>query len=134
MMRHVSAPSRFSAIMACTFALALACAHARAEEGMDPNADYIKRFTATRWSMIIPDKDFEGGCVVGFLAFAFSPTGYFSFNNKIRGSWRVDELGNLKLRTRDGILFTMLVDGQQMRPSKTIQFLSRTQIFERCPE
>jgi hypothetical protein len=109
---------------------------ARAEEpqDVDPNADVIRRFTTTRWSMIVPDKDYEGGCVVGFLAFAFSPTGYFAFNNKIRGSWRIDELGNLKLRTRDGLLFTMLVDGQSMRSSKTIPFLSRTMIFQRCPE
>jgi hypothetical protein len=110
--------------------------HVHAEEpiDVDPNADFIKRFTGPRWSMIIPDKDYEGGCVVGFLAFAFSPTGYFSWNNRIRGSWRVDELGNLKLRTRDGLLFTMLVDGTTMRPSRTIQFLSRTMIFQRCPE
>ena len=109
---------------------------AQADEPLDidPNADVIKRFTGPRWSMIVPDKDYEGGCVVGFLAFAFSPTGYFTFNNKIRGSWRLDELGNLKLRTRDGLLFTMLVDGQTMRPNKTIQFLSRTMIFQRCTE
>jgi hypothetical protein len=109
---------------------------ARSQERMqiDPNADFIRRFTTVRWSMIVPDKDYEGGCVVGFLAFAFSPTGYFSYNNRIRGSWRVDELGNLKLRTRDGLQFTMLVDGQTMRPSRTIEFLTRAMIFERCPE
>jgi hypothetical protein len=101
---------------------------------LDPNADVIRRFTATRWSMIVPDKDYEGGCVVGFLAFSFSPTGYFTFNNRIHGSWRIDELGNLKLRTRDGVLFTMLVDGQNMRSTKTIEFLRRTMIFQRCPE
>jgi hypothetical protein len=108
--------------------------HAYLQEDIDPNSDVMKRFTTTRWSMIVPDKDYEGGCVVGFLAFQFSPTGYFVFNNRIRGSWRVDELGNLKLRTRDGILFTMLVDGQQIRSTRTIEFLSRTMIFQRCPE
>jgi hypothetical protein len=110
--------------------------HARADEPLDidPNADLIKRFTGPRWSMIVPDKDYEGGCVVGFLAFLFSPTGYFTFNNKIRGSWRVDELGNLKLRTRDGLAFTLLVSGDTVRSNKTIQFLSRTMIFQRCPE
>lgn len=102
---------------------------------IDPNADSIKRFTGARWSMIVPDKDYEGGCVVGFLAFSFSPTGYFVFNNRIRGSWRVDELGNLKLRTRDGLLFTMLVDGQTIRPSREVNgLLKRFMIFERCPE
>ena len=72
--------------------------------------------------------------MVGFLAFSFSPTGYFVFNNKIRGSWRFDELGNLKLRTRDGVRITMLVEGKTIRPSQTIGFLTRANVFERCPE
>jgi hypothetical protein len=127
---------RGAAILAALTVLLSASSQIRADEPKepDPNADVMRLFTTTRWSMIVPDKDYEGGCVVGFLAFAFSPTGYFTFNNKIRGSWRIDELGNLKLRTRDGLLFTMLVDGQNMRPSRTIQFLSRTMIFQRCPE
>lgn len=130
-------PRRPILAAACALAIGLSgLPRARADETLDvdPNADFIKRFTGPRWSMIVPDKDYDGGCVVGFLAFSFSPTGYFTFNNRIRGSWRLDELGNLKLRTRDGLLFTMLVDGQTMRPNKTIQFLSRTMIFQRCPE
>jgi hypothetical protein len=130
-------PARVALAAACALTIGLSgLQRAQADEALDidPNADFIKRFTGPRWSMIVPDKDYEGGCVVGFLAFAFSPTGYFTFNNRIRGSWRLDELGNLKLRTRDGVLFTMLVDGRTMRSSKTITFLSRTMIFERCPE
>jgi hypothetical protein len=109
---------------------------ARADEprGLDPNAQDISRFTKARWSMITPDRDYEGGCVVGFLAFEFSPTGYFSYNNHIRGAWRIDELGNLKLRTRDGVRFTMIVDGTTIRPSQTIEFLKRSEVFQRCPE
>lgn len=122
-------------LVACSCGLALAHG-ARADEPLDidPSADYIQRFTATRWSMIVPDKDYEGGCVVGFLAFSFSPTGYFVFNNKIRGSWRLDELGNIKLRTRDGLRLTLLVEGNTIRPSQTSQFLTRAQVFQRCPE
>jgi hypothetical protein len=120
-------------------ALGLAPAAGRAQEkeparGLDPGVDAVARFTKARWSMITPDKDYEGGCVVGFLAFEFSPTGYFSYNNHIRGSWRIDELGNLKLRTRDGIRFTMIVDGGTIRPSQTIAFLKRSEVFQRCPE
>jgi len=100
----------------------------------DPSADNVARFTKARWSMISPDKDYEGGCVVGFLAFEFSATGYFSFNNHIRGAWRIDELGNLKLRTRDGVLFTLVVDGTTMRPTADIPPLKRSQVFQRCPE
>ena len=84
--------------------------------------------------MIRPARDYEGGCVVGFLAFQFSPTGYFVFNNRIRGSWRIDEIGNLKLRTRDGILFTLLVEGSTLRSTGNLPFMKRTDLFQRCPE
>ena len=125
--------ARSLAVWTCCLVLASA---ARADEpaDIDPGADYMQRFTATRWSMIVPDKDYEGGCVVGFLAFSFSPTGYFIYNNKIRGSWRLDELGNLKLRTRDGVRITMLVEGNTIRPSQTILSLTRANVFQRCPE
>ena len=125
----------FAQALLLVAALATFCtasAAVRAQEPIDPGD--ATRFTKARWSMIYPDKDYEGGCVVGFLAFEFSPTGYFAFNNHIRGSWRLDELGNLKLRTRDGVRFTMLVDGSTMRPSQDIPFLKRSQVFQRCPE
>ena len=98
------------------------------------NAPAIERFTSARWSLIRPNRDYEGGCVVGFLAFQFSSTGYFSFNNHIRGSWRIDELGNLKLRTRDGISLTLIVDGNTLHSTTTLPFLHRTDLFQRCPE
>jgi hypothetical protein len=100
----------------------------------DPAADNVSRFTKARWSMISPDKDYEGGCLVGFLAFEFSATGYFSFNNHLRGAWRIDELGNIKLRTRDGVRFTLVVDGSTMRPTSDVPPLKRSQVFQRCPE
>jgi hypothetical protein len=100
---------------------------------LQSGADAITRFTGPRWSLIRPARDYEGGCVVGFLAFQFSQTGYFVFNNRVRGSWRVDELGNLKLRTRDGVSFTMIVEGNILRPAKTLPFLSRTDLYQRCP-
>jgi len=108
----------------------------RADEPLDidPAATKLERFTATRWSLISPDKDYEGGCVVGFLAFQFSPTGYFTYNNRIHGSWQIDELGNLKLRTRSGVRFTLLVQGTTLRPSQTVAFLKRSHLYQRCPE
>lgn len=120
------------AVQALVLGSALAVASAAAQT--NPGVEGGERFTKARWSMILPDKDFEGGCVVGFLAFQFSPTGYFVFNNHIRGAWRVDELGNLKLRTRDGIRFTLMVDGNTLRPSQDIGFLKRGMIFQRCEE
>ena len=84
--------------------------------------------------MILPDKDYEGGCVVGFLAFTFSPTGYFIFNNRIKGSWRLDELGNVKLRTRDGVRFTLILEDNILRPTANIDFLKRNQRYQKCTE
>ena len=125
----------FSKALLLVAALGMAPAVLRADEPRDVDQGDITRFTKARWSMIYPDKDYEGGCVVGFLAFEFSPTGYFAFNNHIRGAWRIDELGNLKLRTRDGVRFTMLVDGSTIRPSQDIpSLLKRSQVFQRCPE
>ena len=99
----------------------------------DPEAPLVTHFTSTRWSMIRPARDFEGGCVVGFMAFSFSETGYFVFNNRVRGSWRIDELGNLKMRTRDGTQFTLLVDGDTLRTYVNLPFIRRTDLFQRCP-
>jgi hypothetical protein len=100
---------------------------------VDVNTDAMVRFTGPRWSQIRPDRDFNGGCVIGFLAFQFSPTGYFVFNNRIRGSWRLDELGNLKLRTKDGVTFTLIVEGDLLRPTRNLPFMKRTFQYQRCP-
>jgi hypothetical protein len=99
---------------------------------LDTGSDSMTRFTGPRWSQIRPNRDFQGGCVVGFLAFQFNPTGYFIFNNHVHGSWRVDELGNLKLRSRDGETVTMVVDGDIIRPTRTVSFVRRTDLFQRC--
>jgi hypothetical protein len=107
--------------------------HAQVRGVADVNTEAMTRFTGPRWSQIRPDKDFNGGCVIGFLAFQFSPTGYFVFNNRIRGSWRVDELGNLKLRTKDGVTFTLVVEGDTMRPTRNLPFMKRTFQYQRCP-
>jgi hypothetical protein len=99
----------------------------------DVNTDALTRFTGPRWSQIRPDRDYNGGCVIGFLAFQFSPTGYFVFNNRIRGSWRLDELGNLKLRTKDGQVFTLIVEGETLRPTRNLPFMKRTYLYQKCP-
>jgi hypothetical protein len=112
----------------------LVAAPMQAQRAAEDNTQPTEKFTAARWSQIRPGRDFEGGCVVGFLAFQFSPTGYFSFNNHIRGSWRVDELGNLKLRTREGIPFMLIVEGDTMRTTTNLPFLKRTDLYQRCPE
>lgn len=105
----------------------------RQVEGFDLNGEALSRFTGPAWSLVYPDRDYQGGCVIGFLAFRFSPTGYFVYNNRIRGSWRVDEMGNLLLRTKDGLKFTLIVDGNTLRPVENLPFARRFYQFQRCP-
>jgi hypothetical protein len=122
------------ALMLCAYAWALpATAAAQTMDRSAENPDANAKFTSVRWSQIRPEKDFQGGCVVGFLAFRFDPTGYFIFNNHVRGAWWIDELGNLILRTRDGLRFTLIVDGDTIRPNKNLPFMRRTFQYKRCP-
>jgi hypothetical protein len=100
----------------------------------DPSSPAVLRFTSARWSLIYPDRDFEAGCISGYLAFEFSPTGYFVFNNRVRGSWRIDELGNLKLRSRDGTRFTLIVDGAGLKPVQEVGLLRRGQVYWLCDD
>ncbi|MEY4576636.1 MAG: hypothetical protein RL701_1339 [Pseudomonadota bacterium] len=121
-------------LLACVAGLALNAGSARAQvSDSSLSADTLNRFTGPRWSQIRPSRDFEGGCVIGFLSFRFDATGYFVFNNHVRGAWWVDELGNLKLRTRDGLRFTLIVEGNTLRPNKNLPFMKRTFMFQRCP-
>jgi hypothetical protein len=93
--------------------------------------DATSRFVG-RWAQSRPPRDFEGGCVVGFLAFKFESSGYFIFNNRVRGTWFVDELGNIVLRTRDGERITLYYDGTSLRPAQNTKFTRRTFQYERC--
>jgi hypothetical protein len=122
----------FGLVLAIASGLSLVRAGRAQQLDLSGDIDATSRFTGPRWSMIRPSRDFEGGCVIGFLAFQFSPTGYFVYNNHVRGSWRVDEIGNLKLRTRDGVVFTLVVDGNTLRPTRTLPFVKRTDLFQRC--
>jgi hypothetical protein len=38
----------------------------------------------------------------------------------------------LKLRTRDGLGFTLIVEGNTLRPNKNLPFMKRTVLFQRC--
>jgi hypothetical protein len=102
-------------------------------EGYDVNGEAMRRFTGPAWSLVFPDRDYQGGCVIGFLSFRFSPTGYFVYNNRLRGSWRVDEMGNLLLRTKDGLKFTLIVEGTTLRPVENLPFARKFYQFQRCP-
>jgi hypothetical protein len=71
---------------------------------------------------------------MGFDAFEFSPTGYFIYNNRVHGSWRIDTLGNLDLRTRDGLKFRMVVSGSELMPTADTPFLKRANLYRQCEQ
>lgn len=98
----------------------------------DPASGAGAAFANTRWAMQVEGIELNDECVVGFWTFVFSATGYFTYNNRVRGSWRVDELGNLRLKTREGLKFTLFVEGTVLRPAANLGFVLRRQTFRRC--
>jgi hypothetical protein len=110
------------------------CSQGSAQE-LDPeqptgDAAYVD----TRWAMSLPDRDPMDACVGGFWTFHFFRNGYFVYSNKVRGVWRVDQLGNIRLKTRDGVALTLLVSGTTFRPNATVTFVKRSNVFQRCEQ
>jgi len=102
----------------------------RSENAVGPD-----RFTQRYWSQISPNRDYLNGCVTGYQAFSFSQTGYFVFNRKVHGSWRVDPFGNLILRARDGTRLKLLFDRQRgLSPTQDTALLQRRARYQECPE
>jgi hypothetical protein len=87
----------------------------------------------TVWAMTLPERDFAGGCLVGFLAFKFQPNGYFIYNNRVTGWWRLDMASNqIRLRTRDGTRFMLAMEGDTLRVPQNLPFLKRGNTFQKC--
>lgn len=101
----------------------------RADEGQGDTS----RFTGKYWAQIRPDRAYLNGCVTGYRAFQFADSGYFIFDRKIHGSWRVDRFDNLILRTREGKRIRLVYDHQQtLMPTENGAFLRRDQRFQAC--
>jgi hypothetical protein len=67
-------------------------------------------FSRHFWSQIRPDYSYLNGCVTGYRAFTFRADGYFTFNQHVHGSWRVDQQGNLVLRSKTGQQIILVYD------------------------
>jgi hypothetical protein len=97
-----------------------------------------ERLTQHYWSQIYPNRDYLDGCLTGYRAFVFDKSGYFVFDRKTHGTWRVDRLGNLVLRTREGEVFRLSRVGENgLRPPNADflpSFLARNQVFQRCTD
>jgi hypothetical protein len=91
-----------------------------------------QNYANTRWVLQRPDQNPTDACVGGFFSFLFSETGYFVYNNRIRGSWRVDQLGNLRLKTHNGPNVLLLANGNTLRPVANAGFVLKRNIFQRC--
>jgi hypothetical protein len=128
--------------LSCRFllaGLALLAASAGKAQTADSADNPIPQDAATRyggsyWAQVYPNRDFQRGCVIGYLAFEFSPTGYFIFNRKVTGSWRVDELGNLRLRTRDGARLLLTVTNDMLMPTSNLGLIKRANLYQKCPQ
>ena len=115
------------------------------DEAIVPADVFIGHF----WSQIKPDYSYLAGCTTGYRSFYFSETGYFLFDNRVHGSWRVDRLGNLVLRTKAGQQLTLsynrditlmpIVQTNQLtnQPANTAAgafYFRRTDLFQKCTD
>lgn len=116
--------------------LMLVAAHAHAQDKkLDAELDdpELSELANTVWAMTLPERDFAGGCVVGFLAFKFLPNGYFIYNNRISGWWRLDLVsGNIRMRTREGLRFLLAKEANELRVPQNTPFLRRGNLFQKC--
>lgn len=106
----------------------------RAQLIEEPQAPGSEKYANSRWVLQRPDQDPTDACVGGFFSFQFSATGYFVYNNRHRGSWRVDAQGNLRLKTSKGQMLLLLANGTTLRAAGNGGFLLKKNVFERCPQ
>lgn len=105
----------------------------------DNNTETVREhMTKHFWSQIYPNLNYLNGCLTGYRAFVFSPNGYFIFNQRIHGNWRIDWQGNLVLKTQNGQNFRLYRGGPDtLRPANStriVSFLARNQVFKECKD
>ena len=128
-------------------ALFMAFPGARAIAQESSDSLVVDSFVGTYWSQIRPNYAYLNGCETGFRSFSFTRDGYFVFDNKVHGSWRVDRLGNLVLRTKEGKqlrlahsqsgLLVPIVSNNQLaagspNPASGEFYFRRTDLFQQC--
>jgi hypothetical protein len=73
---------------------------AQQSAGQDNTNVDINTFTKYYWSQIVPNYSYLNGCVNGYRAFIFTPDGYFVFDGKVHGSWRLTTNNLLRVQTK----------------------------------
>ena len=127
--------------------MATPAARVAAQENPDNLTIHSDVFVGSYWSQIRPNYSYLNGCETGYRAFSFTRDGYFVFDNKVHGSWRVDRLGNLVLRTKEGrqlklshnqggmlvpIVSTNQLLNQPPNPPSGEFYFRRTDLFQQC--
>lgn len=108
-------------------------AHAQGKIDAQLDDPELSVLANTVWAMTLPERDFAGGCVVGFLAFKFQANGYFLYNNRISGWWRFDLATNkVRLRTHQGKPFMLSLEGDVLKVPQNTPFLKRGNEFKKC--
>ena len=72
-----------------------------------------ERFIGHLWSQARPNLDYQYGCDTGWHSFSFREGGYFVYDGKISGSWWIDHLGNVDVRTAAGERLVLFYDKHQ---------------------
>jgi hypothetical protein len=112
--------------------LAIGADRGRAQDKRGGDLDPRAEFAGTRWYLTIAEREAAEDCDSGYMTFYFDKTGYFMFNRRMRGSWRIDELGNIRLRTRDGLNLILLVQEEALAPASNAGFMRRRDVYKRC--
>lgn len=128
-----------SAARVATLLVSVLCAGVLSPDGaraqlLEEKAPGAEAYANSRWVLQRPDQDPTDACVGGFFSFQFSATGYFVYNNRYRGSWRVDTQGNLRLKTSKGQQLLLLANGNTLRAAANAGFLQKRNVFDRCPQ
>jgi hypothetical protein len=103
------------------------------ERGQAP-ASEASRMSGAYWAQIYPNRDFDRGCAIGFLSFDFQPGGYFIFDRKVTGSWQIDVIGNIKLRTKQGEVLKLIVNGDTLQATTDLGLVKRADLYRKCPQ
>jgi hypothetical protein len=72
-----------------------------------------ERFIGHLWSQARPNLDYQYGCDTGWHSFSFREGGYFVYDGKVTGSWWIDHLGNIGVRTTAGERLLLFYDMHQ---------------------
>jgi hypothetical protein len=88
-----------------------------------------ERFVARYWSQNRPNLHYTYGCETGWHSFSFRPDGYFVYDGKTAGSWRIDHLNNVYVLTNTGERLELFYDGDSQLTQLERSALAPNSVF-----